>query len=205
MENISSSIHTSLIFPRRIERLTELFCDKIPDGSSVLDVGTGNGQLAKNIGDRKKDVKVQGVDVLLRDYSHIPVTLFDGSKLPFDDKSFDIVTFVDVLHHTNNAKELLAEALRVSRKLVIIKDHLVSGFLAGPTLRLMDEVGNRRYNVALPYNYFTPEQWRKTFSDIGAKIQFWEQDLKIYQKYLDMIFGRNLHVLTGISSATAMQ
>lgn len=48
---------------------------------------------------------------------------------------------------------------RVARRGVVIKDHLREGPLAGPTLRLMDWVGNRGHDVRLPYNYLSRRKW----------------------------------------------
>jgi SAM-dependent methyltransferase len=55
-------------------------------------------------------VSIAGIDVLLRPERQIEVTEFDGTTIPFADSSFDVVMFVDVLHHTNNPDVLLAEA-----------------------------------------------------------------------------------------------
>ena len=60
-------------------------------------------------------------------------------------------------------RQLLREAVRVARRGLLIKDHTLTGFLAGPTLRLMDRVGNQRHGVALPYNYWTQQQWLRNF------------------------------------------
>ena len=67
------------------------------------------------------------------------------------DASFDVVMFVDVLHHTDDPLLLLQEAQRVG-KIILVKDHFRKGFLAGPTLRFMDWVGNAHHGVVLPYN-----------------------------------------------------
>ena len=65
---------------------------------------------------------ITGIDVLLRDHTHIPVVEFDGTTIPFPDRSFDTLVFVDVLHHTNDPVLLLREAARVARNTIVIKD-----------------------------------------------------------------------------------
>jgi 2-polyprenyl-3-methyl-5-hydroxy-6-metoxy-1,4-benzoquinol methylase len=45
---------------------------------------------------------VRGIDIMARPTSHIPVDIFDGQTIPHPDKSFDVVSFVDVLHHTDD-------------------------------------------------------------------------------------------------------
>ena len=108
---------------------------------------------------------ITGIDVLVRPETNIEVTEFDGRTIPFGDDAFDAVTFVDVLHHTDDATALLREAARVASTAVVIKDHLAEGFLAKPTLRAMDWVGNASFGVALPYNYWTTAEWHRAFDD----------------------------------------
>ena len=62
---------------------------------------------------------------------------------------------MDVLHHADDAAKVMAEAGRVARKHIIIKDHLTDGFLNEPVLKFMDYVGNKRHGVALPYYYMS--------------------------------------------------
>jgi len=67
-------------------------------------------------------VVITGIDVLVRDHAHGPVVKFDGTSIPFPDRSFDTLVFVDVLHHTNDPVLLLREAARVARNTIVIKD-----------------------------------------------------------------------------------
>jgi len=66
------------------------------------------------------------------------VETFDGKSIPYGDGSFDVVMFVDVIHHADQPMTLLREAARVARQAILIKDHLVEGTLAYLTLQLMD-------------------------------------------------------------------
>ena len=81
-----------------------------------------------------------------------------------------MVTFVDVLHHAADPRALLAEGARVARHSLVIKDHLLRGFLAGPTLRFMDRIGNERHGVSLPYDYWRPETWTHAFEALGLRV-----------------------------------
>lgn len=94
--------HEKLVFNRRVRVLVEAIGTLLPPQSEMLDVGTGDGQIAKMIGERQNGTVVQGIDIMHRDVIHIPVTLFDGKVIPLDDNSVDVVTFVDVLHHTDD-------------------------------------------------------------------------------------------------------
>ena len=116
------------MFKRRVRVLAEHLADQLDGGDTVLDVGCGDGSIAQAIMTHKPQLKFEGIDVLLRPHSAIPVQVYDGDRIPFADKSFDWVTIVDVLHHTDEPARVLAECARVARRGVVIKDHLREGF-----------------------------------------------------------------------------
>lgn len=136
-----------------------------------------------------------GVDVLVRDDTRVAVLEYDGNTLPFEDSSFDAVMFVDVIHHTDDPDRMLAEAARVAGELVVVKDHVTDGVLAGRTLRLMDWVGNERHGVRLPYNYLTEAEWREMFRALDLDVLTWDTNLALYPAPLSLVFERRLQVL----------
>ena len=155
----------------------------------------------------RPDISIQGVDVLARAETRIPVVEFDGESLPYEANSFDVVTLVDVLHHTVDPLILLREAVRVARQDVIIKDHTREGLLAGVTLRFMDRTGNRRHGVELPYNYWRREQWARAFNSIGAEVRDWNQQIHLYWWPASLLFDRSLHFVARLNTrkqSTAM-
>ena len=114
--------HSTQVLSRRVRVLARHLADLAPQGADLLDVGCGDGQVARLLLDQRPDLKVSGVDVLARESTAIPVTLFDGHRLPLADATKDAVMFIDVLHHTPDPRVLLREAARVSRRWIIIKD-----------------------------------------------------------------------------------
>jgi len=188
--------HGTLVHGRRIRRLSQRLAELIPPNAEVLDVGCGDGKLAALIQQLRPDVKMQGIDVLVRDKTEVPIKRFDGVTIPFPDKSVDVTMFVDVLHHTEDPNVLLHEASRVAKKFIVIKDHTDDGFLSNVTLRFMDWVGNKPHGVVLPYNYWRERQWRQAFEELKFEIVAWHKDLKLYPYGADLFFGRGLHVIT---------
>jgi SAM-dependent methyltransferase len=191
--SIVGSLHGRVVHTRRVQVLAQHLASVIPPHSSVVDVGCGDGRLTAAIGQLRPDTSVSGLDVLQREETLVPVRLFDGATLPLPDRGVDVVLFVDVLHHTTDPMVLLREAKRVARKAIVIKDHTLDGFAAGPTLRFMDWIGNARHGVALPYNYWTSSQWDVAVAQLGLEKKVWNRDLRLYPAAVGWVFERSLH------------
>lgn len=191
----AGTAHGRLVHARRVIALANHFAALIPRDHAVLDVGAGDGRLDALILERRPDLTLTGVDVLIRPDARIPVVKFDGWQLPFPDRSFDTVMFCDVLHHTHDPVGMLHEAVRVARRAVVIKDHLVEGFMARPTLRLMDFVGNAPHGVPLPYHYFTRAEWDAAYRAAGLFVKTTRSRLGLYPRWADILFGRSLHFI----------
>jgi len=187
------SLHGELVHSRRVNVLASHLAPLLPPGAQVVDVGCGDGQLARLIQEQRPDCSLSGYDVLVREHTQVPVQAFDGQRLPLADGSVDVVMFVDVLHHTVDPLVLLAEARRVARQAVVFKDHTRDGLLAGPTLRFMDWVGNAPHGVALPYNYWPERRWKQAFEQLGLAVDHWESRLGLYPAPASWLFERKLH------------
>jgi len=187
--------HEYGVLPRRAQRLASLLAEMIPHNSSVLDVGSGDGRIDNLLLTQRSDLKLQGVEVSTRTQTGFPVTYFDGVNLPFEKDSFDVVMFVDVLHHTNDPLVLLREAVRVAREAIVLKDHVLEGMLSSSRLKFMDYVGNARHGVALPFNYWTLKQWSEAEARLGLQKNREIRHLKLYPWPADYIFGANLHFI----------
>jgi SAM-dependent methyltransferase len=196
--NLIERIHNKYVHARRIEVLARHLCDLLPRNAAVLDVGCGDGWLASKIMGTRVDVRIVGIDVLIRGRTHIQVEPFDGKNLPYKDRSIDTVMFVDVLHHTLDPMILLREAVRVTRGQILIKDHLRDRIFAGPTLRFMDHIGNARHGVSIPYNYWRETQWRTAFRELRLEVASWNTDLGLYPPGLDLVFGGSLHMISSL-------
>jgi SAM-dependent methyltransferase len=186
-------LHDRYVVGQRVQRLCDRLVPLIPESALLLDVGCGDGMLARRILAIRPDVTVDGLDVLIRPTTAIRVRPFDGTHLPCADASVDTVMFVDVLHHAADPVALLREARRVSRHDVLIKDHTRDGWLAQRTLRLMDWVGNARHGVALPYTYWSRKEWEQVLESVGLGPDVWLSRLDLYPAPGSWLFERQLH------------
>lgn len=197
-------LHEKLVFNRRVETLAGWFAQLVPPAARVLDVGCGDGLISAVLQSRRPDLNLRGIDVLPRSHTHIPVEMFDGSRIPLEDQSFDVVLFSDVLHHTPDPTILLREARRVASSSVLIKDHNRNGLAAGARLRFMDWVGNARFGVALPYNYLSERQWRDAWSEIGLHPDRLITNLGLYPLPANWIFGARLHFIASLTKCSPL-
>jgi SAM-dependent methyltransferase len=201
--SVLERLHGGYVHTRRIRVLSRHIAPLLPDGAKVLDVGCGDGRLAARLLELRPDLSIEGVDVLVRTDTAIPVRPFDGAHLPYGAASVDVVLLVDVLHHTDDPSVLLREAARVARSGVLLKDHLREGVAARLTLRCMDWVGNARHNVQLPYNYWSRSQWSAAFEELGLAVKRWQASLHLYPVPASWLFDRSLHFVALLRVARA--
>jgi SAM-dependent methyltransferase len=194
-------LHGAYFGARRLRSLCEHLGRLIPPESTLLDVGCGDGELSACIEKQRDDIQISGLDTLVRPNASIPVQPFDGETIPHDDDSFDSVLFADVLHHSTDPRRLLAEGARVARRRLLVKDHTLQGPASEHVLRFMDDVGNRRFGVALPYDYWTEERWREVFEALDLSVETWISKLHLYPIPLDWVFGRSLHFIASLAIA----
>ena len=88
-------------------------------GATVLDIGCGMGY-ALEVLDDDYDIVSFGCDVVPSIHRIKRFVRFDGSNLPFADKSIDVAMLIFVLHHAEDAAELLREAARVATSAVLV-------------------------------------------------------------------------------------
>jgi SAM-dependent methyltransferase len=108
------------------------------------------------------------VDVLVRPNTAIPVVAYDGKTLPFEDKSFDAVMMIDVLHHTDDPVATLKECVRVAKQFILVKDHISDSWYDDVRLRFLDWFGNRPFGIPMTYKYLSSREWKEAFAAVGA-------------------------------------
>ncbi|MGH9443335.1 MAG: class I SAM-dependent methyltransferase [Thermoanaerobaculia bacterium] len=180
---------------RRVGVLGERLARWMPRGARVLDVGSGDGRLGAELMRARPDLAVEGLETQVREGSQIPTKGFDGSRIPFTDRSVPVVLFVDVLHHTRHPDRLLAEAARVASDCVILKDHLSDRVFSKPLLRWMDHTANSKFGMDIPGNYWRRSQWRAAFAKAGLRADDFIASIGLYPAPFDWVFGGSLHFI----------
>lgn len=104
------------------DRRATVVADRVT--GTVLDVGGGDGYVARRIRERGHWVKVIDISPVRvrRCWSdhHLPAETGDATHLAYHDGAYDTVVLGEVLEHLENPGEALAEACRVARKRVVV-------------------------------------------------------------------------------------
>jgi SAM-dependent methyltransferase len=187
--------------PIYIYRLRELARQVVPHlvyGDRVLDVGCGFGALGKAIMEMAScpsRVKVVGLEQCKRDNELIDVKAYKGDKIPYDDGTFDVVILADVLHHESNPHKLISECARVSRRLLIIKDHKIDGWFAKKRVSFIDWAANDPYGVKCLYRFNSAQEWRKWHQQHGLVVEQELMSMRLYPPIVNLLFGGRLQYM----------
>ncbi len=182
------------VYDYRLKALVGFIAPHLKPGFRVLDVGCGSGQLGSALMKAcNSAISVEGLERMRRGGELIQITGYSGTEMPWADKTFDAVILADVLHHDHEPERLLREAVRVSRNIVIIKDHLRNGLIAQQRISLLDWAANAGYNVPCTYRYNNLEQWHHLIGKVASKVLEERTSVDIYPILLNQLLGKGLH------------
>jgi SAM-dependent methyltransferase len=193
------AVHARYVHPRRTNVLTAHIADLLPHGATVVDVGAGDGLIAKKLEDRRPDLELTAVEVLVRPVQHVRVQAFDGTHLPHDDASVDAVLLVDVLHHATDPIGLLEEARRVARATIVVKDQIAEGVLARETLHLMERLANSQHGISIPAQFWSRREWESAFARVDLRVEEWRGRLGLYPFPANLVFERGFHFIARLA------
>lgn len=189
VRTVMKHLHEELAYEPRIHTLVDRIQPELRPGDRVLDVGCGGGALGAALAGTTPDLTVEGVEIRPRGSEPISVHPYAGDTLPFANSSYDVVILADVLHHERKPVELLQECQRVSRRLVVIKDHLKDGALSEWRIRLLDWAANHPYGVECLYTYWTKSEWQQMLEHAGLSLEDFVNPLSLYHPAVDWAFG----------------
>ena len=191
MLGLLKGLHHRYVHLRRVDVLADELARLVPPGSRVLDVGCGDGTIDRAVMARREGVEYAGIDVKARPSCAIPFSEYDGHSIPHPDRSFDVVQFIDVLHHTDDIEGVFAEAVRVSKRYIILKDHSFANRVEHAIIKWMDWVGNAPYGVRLPYNFKDLAYWKELADRFGLEVKTFKSRVELYPFPFSELFGRD--------------
>ena len=109
----------------------------------VLDLGSGEGYVGEALQQNDEAVRVTLADVLPMNRTALPFHQYDGRHLPFEDDTFDAVLLVFVLHHSEDPRRVLEEAMRVTRDRILVVESVYHKPWDRRLLTVLDTLANR--------------------------------------------------------------
>ena len=141
-------------------------------GRRVLDLGAAENWVAATLG-ATTDVWTCAVDVGPHRRGPGPYVVYDGTRLPFRDHAFDTTLALLTLHHCDHPEGVLDEALRVTRRRLIVTESVWRTPSERFWLTTLDGRVNRlRHDGRMPpaLHVRRPDQWRDLFRSRGLTI-----------------------------------
>jgi len=188
-------------FDPQLAEARQVATDLITEGSSVLDIGCGTGQLCFELVGQKH-CRVVGLDLSLRmlefarkanPFQELTLVHGDAADLGvFEDQSFDYATMLMLVHELPRSLQIraLKEALRVARKVIIIDS--VSPLprnAGGLGIRLVEGVFGRDHQ----------ENFKAFLAGGGIRGMLEESDLPINIEH-SSVFWRNCREVVMVST-----
>lgn len=160
LANITSKIRANII--------AQTFHTHLKGANRLLDIGCGNGVVAKRLNEIFKPDKIEGCDIENYLSENISFKIQKHKdKLPYGNKMFDVAMFNDVLHHTEykNQEKLIRESIRVAEKVILFE--LFPSVINKAGDYLLNKVHNPNMNI--PFTYKTPDEWSKLLKLLGYR------------------------------------
>lgn len=150
----------------RLREQAEALADFVGPCDSVLDVGCGTGHLSAYLREMYAAVPT-GIDVNDSRQTDIPFAEFDGTSIPFPDKSFDHVILSEVLHHSHDPVRLSAECVRVARRRIIVFEDVPEGLVG--KLAMQAHVQAFAYYHRYPFRPARLDEYRQALAWLATK------------------------------------
>jgi ubiquinone/menaquinone biosynthesis C-methylase UbiE len=183
------------------------------EGATVLDVGTGSGDIPRAMKDRLAKLKTRATvlaldrdptAVVLARRSGLDVVRGDALRLPFADASIDLVTAIKFAHHFSGEPlaKLVGEMARVARRRVVVLDiqrHWLAylGFIAWSRVFTRNRLV--RYDGPLSVlRGFTAGE----LADLGTPLTGFDWTVRAYAGFQLALVGRRIGPGTGVVPAS---
>jgi ubiquinone/menaquinone biosynthesis C-methylase UbiE len=149
-----------------VQRLRDHYV--LPDNASVLDVGAGKGFMLYDFKCLMPRLSIAGIEISpyaienAREEVKPFLRLGNAKKLPFPDKSFDLVTAINTVHNLerNECRQALAEIQRVSRG---------NAFVVVDAWRTEAQRRSLEQWVLTAKTYMHVDDWAQLFAEAGYR------------------------------------
>lgn len=149
-------------YGKRASQIFKKISPYINKKDKILDIGSGTGFVARKI-EQTKCKNITCVDVKINPMCKLlPVTLYNGKRLPFEANSFNTALLIAVLHHCKSPEKILDEAIRVSSKRIIILEDLFESRIEKILTFVEDSIVNWEFR-GHPHSNMNEGEWLNLF------------------------------------------
>ena len=151
----------------KVENIVAL-CNGLPR-RKVLEIGAGEGSILRRLSELEFGEDLFGLEISASGVAAIKgkqiprlaeCQLFDGYHVPYEDGAFDIAILSHVVEHVEHPRQLLAEASRVARYLLV--EVPLEDTIRLPDDYVQDAVGH--------INFYSPVTIRRLLQTAGLKV-----------------------------------
>jgi SAM-dependent methyltransferase len=144
-------------------------------GRSVIDMGCGDGFFTMRFWDHGRPRALVGLDgapqaIMVatgkKAGRSVGLVVADAHRTPFSSNSFDVALVQSVLHHDDNPRDLIREALRLAPQIII---HEPNGNNLG--LKIIEKVS--RYHREHHEKSYSSRQLRRWVEEAGGQVVCW--------------------------------
>lgn len=166
------------------------------DSLTLLDVGCGDMVITKFISDHLPGRAITGLDVVDYRRRNLPLVLYGGRRIPFENGSFDTVYAILALHHCENEEFVLGEMLRVAKKRVVLIEEVYRNPVEKLITFVHDWVSNKLEfpGIPVPFHFHNDAEWKQLFKKLRGKLVY---EKRVWQFPFPFNFTRQkLYVLS---------
>ena len=139
----------------------------LSEQDQLLEVGSGPGSVLFEF--REAGFQVDAIDVTDTSFSKtLAPTLYDGKRMPFEAETYDTALLLTVLHHTSEPDEILLEASRVARRVIILED-VFEGAWQRKYTKVADSITNLEF-FGHPHSNRSDAEWRDCFARLNLNL-----------------------------------
>lgn len=170
----------------RARELVNRILQHIDKNDLLVDIGSGTCNVSELLSEKgNKTIPLDVKDLSF--VNNLQPVIYDGKTMPFNDEYFDKSLILTVLHHTPDPEQILTEAKRVSKSIIVIEDIYVNSFHKYITY-FFDSLMNLGCHHH-PHTNKSDDGWKKTFKDLGLKL------VSVKYKYSFIVFKQATYYL----------
>lgn len=152
---------------KRAQKVIAVFRDWFSEKKGAwLDIGGSWGFCAAEL--RRLGFSAFVLDLVQPSVQVAPVFTYPGDRVPFADQSWDVVSMITMLHHVPDPASLMKEAVRVSKRYVMLIEDL-DGWGGRFWTVLRDQIFNFEF-FGHPKQFRRQDEWVVFCESAGLKL-----------------------------------